>query len=345
MSISAKIIEDTCIPGSRMTTFVLTLPRSILAELNTHRMFSRNAASSRAVPNEKLIRKIEDNPFVPKFAKNQKGMQSAELLEGDELVYAEHLWNQACCDAISLVDRFNQELDVHKQFTNRLLEPWMYCEVVLSGTDFANFFYQRNHPAAEPSFGALAYAMFEAYENSVPRELKRTCSVLDSSIEFWHLPMVDFEAWTAAERLDYEEILDYLSQRLNIEKTCMASIYTEERWVSRLLQDVSAGRVTKVSYFNLDTQKVDVLNDIRLAVQMSMNTPGHWSPFEHIARPAQVKEMTYSLEQLEVVSEPTNGGWHESKIRPIDGCLGYCGNLRGYTQYRKEFANENFRGF
>jgi len=54
-------------------------PRFIHAELMTHRCFSRNARSSRAVPVQRLINEAEANPVIPwHWGKNQPGMQAFE---------------------------------------------------------------------------------------------------------------------------------------------------------------------------------------------------------------------------------------------------------------------------
>ena len=51
MAYHAEVLIDSVNPaGQRLTTFVLRFPRFVLSEFNTHRMFSRNASSSRAIP-------------------------------------------------------------------------------------------------------------------------------------------------------------------------------------------------------------------------------------------------------------------------------------------------------
>ena len=81
--ISAKIIADSkCPRGHRLTTFIVTFPRIVLAEFNTHRMFSRNSASSRAIPFKRMVKMLEENPFIPiAWQKDHKGMQGVEYLD------------------------------------------------------------------------------------------------------------------------------------------------------------------------------------------------------------------------------------------------------------------------
>ena len=64
--IKAEIIADSLSPqGHRLTTFICVFPRIVLAEFNTHRMLSRNSASSRAIPFNKMLEMVKTNPFIP----------------------------------------------------------------------------------------------------------------------------------------------------------------------------------------------------------------------------------------------------------------------------------------
>lgn len=168
-NIQAKIICDSVNKHKdRITTFVLTYPRIILAELNTHRMFSRSTASSRAIPVSKQIRKVADNPFIPSWiGKNQSGMQAAEEVGEHAAKAFKQAWIEQSNRAMDTV-WFLENLGIHKQIANRLLEPWMYVTTILTATDFANFFKLRCHKDAQPEFQALAYKMLAAYVESIP---------------------------------------------------------------------------------------------------------------------------------------------------------------------------------
>ena len=177
MSIKAEIIADSISPvGYRLTTFILEYPRFIHAEIMTHRVFSKNAASSRAIPIEKMIEQVETNPAMPVWwGKNQSGMQAKEELDdnnkkefyfdlGDEwselIGYdtpkqlAQEVWLKARDEAIVNVHRLNK-IGLHKQIANRLLEPWFNIRIILSGTDFDNFCFARapGRAAWIPRFG------------------------------------------------------------------------------------------------------------------------------------------------------------------------------------------------
>ncbi len=181
--IDAKIICDSLAPsGVRLTTFVLTYPRFIHAELMTHRVFSRNASSSRAIPVKKQIQMVIDNPAIPiDFRKNMKGMQAGELIEDQD--EARRLWLSAR-DSMVIIANSMADMQIHKQYANRILEPFAHISVVLTATDFSNWFALRCHPAAQPEIHALADLMYNLYSGNEPIYLE--------SGE-WHIPFVDLK--------------------------------------------------------------------------------------------------------------------------------------------------------
>lgn len=165
----------------RLTTFQLCYPRFIHAELMTHRQFSRNAMSSRAVPVAKMIEQVRENPAEPvHWGKNQPGMQAAVELEGEEREEAIGHWHIAAAQAADTAERMN-ELGVHKQVVNRILEPFQWMHTIVTLTEWDNFESLRCHPAAEPNFQKLAYMMQERRKLSTPRQLHPGQ---------WHLPYV-----------------------------------------------------------------------------------------------------------------------------------------------------------
>lgn len=181
--IEAKIICDSVnICGDRITSFLLTYPRFILAELNTHRAFSRNSASSRAIPVEKMIERVMTNTAKPVYwGKNQKGMQAGEELSLEDIVSAEDEWHQAMLNAVNTAKNL-LKIGVHKQIANRVMEPFMHITTLLTATEFGNFFNLRAHKDAQPEFQELAFQMLIAYEENTP-ELKKPGE--------WHLPFAD----------------------------------------------------------------------------------------------------------------------------------------------------------
>lgn len=176
--ISAEIIADSVNPvGCRLTTWVLTFPRFIHSELMTHRIFSRNAASSRAIPSAKFREAIQNEPAdFEMWTANQKGMAGEPLGDADTECTA--VWREAC--NLMITANMNLcSLGAHKQNANRLLEPWMHMKVIVTASQMQNFFGQRCSPNAMPEFQVLAYRMLHKYLQSAP---------LYTIAGSWHLP-------------------------------------------------------------------------------------------------------------------------------------------------------------
>lgn len=188
MTYAAKVLADSIAQGVRLTTMEVTFPRFILAEMNTHRVFSRNSASSRAIPVEKRIQQVQANPFVPlAFGQNRPGMQALGMVEGQ--AHARATWLAAAKDAVEKAS-WLADLGVHKQHANRLLEPFAWHTAVISATEWANFFALRCHPAAQPEMQEIANLMRDAYQASIPAPMREGQ---------WHLPYVD--SWDGPEGL------------------------------------------------------------------------------------------------------------------------------------------------
>lgn len=273
--IKANIIADSINSfGCRLTTFILEYPRFIHAEVLTHRVFSKNAASSRAIPVEKMIQQVIDNPAMPVWwGKNQSGMQAKEELDNTvknsyyeyvnerseffhsltEQEYAKYIWLRARDKAIEQVQDL-LKLGVHKQIANRILEPWFNIRVILSGTEFDNFYKLRAHPDAQPEFQALAYMMKDRHEKSVPKQLNRG---------EWHVPFGD--------NIDEEKLLTELS--LDKDK---------HNAIQEAKLKIAIARCARVSYFNYEG-KDDYAADIKLCNRLFQNDPKHLSPTEHVA--------------------------------------------------------------
>lgn len=249
--ISAKIIEDSVsTEDKRITTLQLTYPRFIHSELMTHRVFSRNSSSSRAIPVLKMLEMIRNEPAMPiHWGKNQPGMQANEQLTGADLAHAKNLWLRAATNAADVAARM-QELGLHKQVANRILEPFQHIHVVLTATEFDNWFELRAHPDAQPEIQVLAINMLNAMDQSIPTLLQS---------DEWHLPYI-----TAKEREDIQD------------------------WV--LLCKVSAARCCRVSYLKHDGTAASIDEDLALCDRLIGSKPLHASPFEHQATPDVMKK-------------------------------------------------------
>lgn len=251
--IKADIVADSMAPsGIRLTTFVLTYPRFVHSEFMTHRTFSRNASSSRAIPVKKSIQMVRDNPVIPlAFTKNQKGMQGGEALDKEAHDKAVAAWLEGRDRAVEIAEKLS-DLEVHKQYANRILEPYAHITVVVTATDWDNFFALRCHPAAQPEICVLATLMWETYSLGLPMPL---------SAGQWHLPFVK------------NNELEALEWQGDLEK-----LVTESELVKR-----SVARCARVSYLTHEGTKPTPEQDLQLYDRLVGSSPIHASPAEHQA--------------------------------------------------------------
>ncbi len=172
LGIAAAVVADSWNPEqhSRLTTMKLVYPRFIHAEFMTHRMFSRNASSSRAIPVKTMLARVRLCPAQPaEWGRNKPGMQAdTQPLEAATIEAAQTIWDESALMMADQAERMSK-LNVHKQVVNRLLEPFQMIHVVVTATEWDNFFALRRHPDADPTMQRLAEAMYEAIEESVPQ--------------------------------------------------------------------------------------------------------------------------------------------------------------------------------
>lgn len=180
--IEATILADSISEeGVRLTTMELIYPRFIHSELMTHRVFSRNASSSRAIPTKRAIKMIREKPAVPaSWRMNQPGMQGYEEAPPHIAETAQKIWLLAMEDAIERAEEMDA-LGIHKQVVNRITEPYAHIKVVVTSVYWDNWFGLRDHPAADPTIAALAARMLEVFKASEPKLLKAG---------EWHLPYI-----------------------------------------------------------------------------------------------------------------------------------------------------------
>lgn len=302
MTISAKIIADSITKeGSRITTFELEYPRFIHSEFMTHRLFSRNAASSRAIPVKRAIELIQENTAMPiHWGKNQPGMSAKEecyndTMGGDNEFHGftrEDWWNEARDQAIIFATEFDR-CGYHKQIVNRLLEPFSHIKVVCTATEYDNFFYLRRHPDAQPEIHELANRMWEARENSIPVLLKAGD---------WHVPYYKDGYWKDS---------GYSSVKTDFESV-------DSKFGGHTLKEalaISASCCAQVSYRLLDSSLEKAEAIFKRLIE---SLPPHLSPVEHQATP---------MAQNNLDSE---GVTHMDKYKNL-----WSGNLKGWIQYRQ----------
>lgn len=245
----AGVVCDSLHPnGSRLTTIVATYPRFVHSELMTHRLFSRNASSSRALPVKKMIEAVIMNGAQPySWGSNKPGMQAGEELRGKDKTDAVIEWNRARWAAITHAQEM-VKTNAHKQIVNRILEPYAWITTVISATNWENFFHQRCTEFADPTLRHIAEMIFAVYDANVPAQLE---------IGERHLPF-----------------LEHASDREAIQK-----VIEPEQW-----PNIAVARCARVSYLNHNGTR-DPQTDIEMTRKLAND--GHWSPFEHVATTIQ----------------------------------------------------------
>lgn len=266
-----EIVADSLAPcGKRLTTVVIKYPRFIHSEIMTHRDRERNAASSRAIPWPVMMESIIEEPVIPiRWGSEQRGMQTgAEIDNPDE---ATRLWLCARDDAVHWAKKL-AELGVHKSLVNRITEPWMWITVVMSATEWGNFFRQRCHSDAEIHFQKIAGMIRESLASAEPTAL---------SDDGWHLPFFDANDWLRLRDMQFSEMRELMpdcSQDRN------AFVMYE------LARRVSTARVARVSYLTHGDSDRDFAKDVTLFNRLVNGSGfGHWSPHGHIAQASNEK--------------------------------------------------------
>ncbi len=311
-NIWAEVVCDSVnVWGDRVTTFRLHYPRFIHSEFMTHRMVSKNASSSRAIPVHKQLDTVKNQPAMPiHWGKNEPGMQANT--EGDAL-HGENMWRDACGEAVNVAtDMWDDGKGYHKQIVNRLTEPYTFMNVVATATDWENFFWLRYHKDAQPEICELARVMYEARDRSIPQTLR---------FGEWHLPYVD-------SFRDSEGMLQYVDGD------------GEELYSLEDAQKISASCCAQTSYRALD-QSLE--KAIGLFDRLVGGEPLHASPFEHPCCPYSEEEMIGRIQVrkgMEVALKATNQ-YTEDQIIKLADIVMYTGNFRGWTQFRKTMPNEN----
>ncbi len=314
--IEAQVVCDSISEqGKRLTTFKLRYPKFIHGEFMTHRVISRNASSSRAIPTARLIEEVRSDALQasPVFwGRNQKGMQAVEELDNTEAIHeignvndkewltdlqeAKRCWAMAAYYATTQAERM-ERIGVHKQIVNRLLEPFSHINVVATATEWDNFFGLRLHKDAQPEMRALAIVMWEAKEASTPKLLKPGQ---------WHLPFVNLKDETLPDEYHTDPTSD----------DCGSIVLNKIDVGIR----ISVARCARVSYESFETGKRSMIEeDLKLYDRLVGSHPMHASPAEHQATP----------------DHPNMGGELGRWQLPDQH-----GNFIGWRQYRKMLKGE-----
>lgn len=293
--------------GNKVETWELEYPRFIHGEFMTHRLFSRNAASSRAIPINVIMKQVMTNPAMPiQWGMNQSGMQAGKVSKSTaSCIWA---WKKAAVGSV-LAAKVLQKLGLHKQIVNRVMEPFMRMKVVVTATDWDNWYYLRNHPDAQPEIHELARVMLEKREDMVD-------DYLELQPGEWHLPYVHNGF-----------IDDDLEGGQRIQTFFADEECTEELTLQGALK-ISSSCCAQVSYRKND-QSIEKAN--KIWDQLVGMTPVHASPFEH-----QGKVMINGGENYPI---PSPGFWEDGVTHIDKDCKFWSGNLKGFIQHRQLIKN------
>lgn len=329
-AVIARVVADSISPqGKRITTFELEYPRIIHSELMTHRLFSRNAMSSRAIPIKKMIEQVYHNPAMPvKFGKNQPGMQDAgehtnalmyEFAGKTYVNSAEMAWRAAGQTACIFAEAF-ADAGYHKQIANRLLEPFQRMKTVLTATDFENFWWLRVDKDADPTIFALAEAMKKAFDESDPELLYPGQ---------WHTPYVDHLV-TVGEQAS-EDTFEYCV----LDENNKPIILTLEE-----AKAISASCCAQVSYRVLNNTKDKALD---IYGKLLSGNKVHASPFEHQATPMQDEFSQYGYDpSINLAGYPVS--WEDGITHVDRNGVFWSGNFCGWIQHRQLVPNNVVSG-
>jgi hypothetical protein len=330
--ISGTVITDSIsAAGIRMLTFELMYPRIIHSEFMTHGALAKNAASSRAIPFNKMKEQLTGRPV--RFGQANPGMQdkgedhkttvyAGEYENGDErYISPEQAWGEAKEAALFWSEAFFKA-GYHKQVYNRITEPFQMMKTVTSGTEWSNFFWLRDDGAADPTIAELARVMREAKDASTPILLRAGD---------WHLPYLG--AICQFEDGIRESMYADVDEEGNL-----TELYTLEDAIK-----ISAARCAAVSFRNID---YDLAKCLEVHDRLVGDERKHSSAMEHQATPmsepyALEKTIDGVVWQVPLLSAfPHNR--YDVGTTHIDG-RGFCwsGRMRGFIQYRKLIPGEN----
>ena len=348
--IKAEVVADSLSPqGDRLTSLLITFPRIILAEVNTHRMLSKNTSSSRAIPFNKMVEVVQNNPFIPiAWQKEHKGMQGSEYLSEMESKHQVSHWLSCRDFAVSTAREMNN-LGATKQLCNRLLEPYMWTTMLITGSKegWNNFFSLRcpqyswswdsklnrpegvakskkeyidwsirmgsqieefkdktdldwlqiNKGQAEIHMMALAEAIYDAINESAPKQLKEG---------EWHIPF-------------YNKIIPL---KVDMGGVSTLEYYPNSGFPNEIMNcvEISTAMAARTSYTVVgDEKEIDHKKMLELHDKLVSQNPPHSSPMEHCARAMSNHENYYKF-GVTPFSEADKKGW--------------CRNFRGFIQYR-----------
>ena len=313
-NITVKILKDSISEkGKRMVSYELEYPRYIHCELLTHRMLSKNCSSSRAIPIEKMLRYIEGNMGIPVYLGQNKGGMQADV-EIQDKAKALSVWRDGYVKVKETVKEL-VDLGLHKQTANRLTESYQMMKVVVSATDWDNFWNLRLHKDAQPEFLMLVHKMYLAMQNSRPTKLRAG---------EWHLPYVEISQTEEPEDTYY-----YYYETDTTGTETDGYMFEVQLTLEEALQR-STAHCASVSYRTEELSPKACENIYNMLIKADVV---HSSPLEHQGTPMEISRWTMSgFDDRNLVDDVET--WEEG-ITHMKRTGDFCsGNLTGFIQHR-----------
>lgn len=367
MSYNCEILADSLSPqGERLASMKITFPRIMLAEFNTHRMFTRNSASSRAIPFNKMVKMVEENPFTPiAWQIEHSGMQGTEYKTGNsEIQLCTNKWLESRDNAVKSATLLNHSDIVTKQLCNRLLEPFMWHTVIItSGKEgLDNFFELRcpNYQLEEKNdFDEIVKIhTFRSKKDVLKEGNWYSCELKKFTSDFTDLDWLKINKSQADIHIQAIAELMWDSYNESIPKQLKAgewhipygdnfdlveiaklplSLNSINTSVSLMKVKIAVARCARISYETLgDNPKINYEADIKLHDMLLKSK--HFSPFEHVARAMSSDEYYSFFNGENNVSDEDDFNIYTDTSKLNNG-FGWCRNFKGFIQYRALIDN------
>lgn len=385
-----KVLAATYNPISKTKMFsvMVDFPTVLLAELRTHRILSQgslyehseivdlslSANSARAIPHKKYVERVLENPFIPVWTEQQKGM-SGKLLSAEDADVADHNWKIALKGGAVYYDEIGKrkevsglidihealvnELGVHKQNANRLLALFAYTTCILSGTEWENFFELRCPKYHTPVSGEGFYAkskkeLISWHSNDEnldklndPNFDWESINTSGAQPEFQIIAELIYNLYREATfeeneyHIPFEEDIhntygDDIRKKIGVVRFAGSAERAREAYNRRVMDYVMLVSASLCAKLSYDTQDKEDTLDKHLERAQLLKTHKHAEPFSHqaVAMLAGEYEHGFYKSMIKLVKNAAFG-----KERTIVKELGWCYNNRGFISQRYIIEN------
>ena len=329
--IKTEIVGHSLNPqGDELISVLCTFPRIILAEVNTHRMLSKNTSSSRAIPFNKMVEAVKENPFIPiAWQREHSGMQGTEYLTAPiDIAFANDMWLEARDRAIRSAKAMNKvgtdnRSFVTKQLCNRLLEPFMWTTMLITGSreGWDNFFnlrcpvyYYAGNDKSYKSKKELLPILLNDFGKSPADSFWYNINKGQAEIHMMALAESIYDAVNESFHTQILPTMWHVPFRKKINE-----LYPEVENDSEDIVKISVSMAARASYTVVGTEKILTKEEhISLHDRLLAQDPPHSSPLEHCAR---------------AMSSAEYESFYKGQIG-LGGESGWCNNLKGFIPYR-----------